>query len=129
SFKAYNEESFSPAEPGKKLTNIAAFDNKPDFSGTMRYVFSVDLPEPAEDFMLDLGWVYETAEVFINGTGAGVRICPPYLFAGRGLLRQGTNTITVEVVNTLAKALGDNVFDRGMAQEPVGLLGPVSLYY
>jgi hypothetical protein len=35
----------------------------------------------------------------------------------------------VEVVNTLAKALGDNGFDRGMAQEPSGLLGPVSLYY
>jgi hypothetical protein len=129
SYKAYNGESFSQAEPVKKLTNIAAFDNRPDFSGTMRYSFAIDLPEPAEAFMLDLGRVYETAEVFINGTGAGVRICPPYLFAGHGLLRQGTNTITVEVVNTLAKALGDNVFDRGMAQEPAGLLGPVSLYY
>jgi hypothetical protein len=32
-------------------------------------------------------------------------------------------------VNTLAKALGGNGFDRGMAQEPSGLLGPVSLYY
>jgi hypothetical protein len=129
SLKAYNGEAFSPPEPKTGLVNIAAFDNKPDFSGTMRYSFSVDLEEPPSAFMLDLGRVYETAEVFINGTSLGVRICPPYWFAGSGLLRRGNNTITVEVVNTLAKALGDNVFDRGMAQEPSGLLGPVSLHY
>jgi hypothetical protein len=95
----------------------------------MRYSFGVDLPALPEAFMLDLGRVYECAELFINGAGAGVRISPPYRFAGGGLLRRGTNTITVEVVNTLAKALGDNPFDRAMAQEPSGLLGPVSLYY
>lgn len=129
SYKAYNEADFSPVESRTVLANIAAFDDKPDFSGTMRYVFSVDLPEPVEAFMLDLGAVYETAEVFINGISAGVRISPPYWFAQSGLLRRGSNVIVVEVVNTLAKALGNNVFDRGMAQEPSGLLGPVSLYY
>jgi hypothetical protein len=129
SLKAYNKDAFSPPEPKTALTNIAAFDNSPDFSGTMRYSFAVDLPEPAGAFMLDLGRVYETAEVFINGVSAGVRISPPYWFTGSGLLRRGANTITVEVVNTLAKALGDNIFDRAMAQEPAGLLGPVSLYY
>jgi hypothetical protein len=129
SFKAYNEQAFSPPRPKTALVNIAAFDNKPGFSGTMRYSFSVVLEEPVNAFMLDLGRVYETAEVFINGVGTGVRICPPYRFTGSGLLCRGANTITVEVVNTLAKALGDNVFDRGMAQEPAGLLGPVSLYY
>jgi hypothetical protein len=129
SFRAYNGDSFSPVESRTGFANIAAFDDRPDFSGTMRYSFSVELPEPAGAFMLDLGEVYETAELFINGTGAGVRICPPYWFAGSGLLRRGANTVTVEVVNTLAKALGDNVFDRGMAQEPAGILGPALLYY
>ncbi|MDR0730265.1 MAG: hypothetical protein LBF63_01255 [Treponema sp.] len=129
SLKAYNEETFSPPEAKIALVNIAAFDNKPDFSGTMRYSFSVDPGEPVNAFMLDLGRVYETAEVFINGVSAGVRISPPYRFAGSGLFHRGINTITIEVVNTLVKALGDNVFDRGTAQEPSGLLGPVSLYY
>jgi hypothetical protein len=133
SFKSYGEDSFAANEERTSLTDIAAYNDRPEFSGTIRYSFTVDIPDDIQDFTLDLGAVYETAEVFVNGPdqdrSLGVRICPPYQFHGNEGFRRGQNRITDEVVNTLAKALGNNVFDRAMAQEPSGLLGPVCLYY
>jgi hypothetical protein len=76
---------------------------------------------------LDLGEVYETAEVWVNGEPAGVRICPPYVVEVTGLLQAGQNELRIEVTNTLAKARGNNGLDRAMAQEPSGLIGPISL--
>jgi len=76
---------------------------------------------------LDLGDVYETGEVSVNGIPAGIRICPPYTFELRGC-REGENRLLVKVTNTLAKERQGNIFDRAMPQEPSGLLGPVRLY-
>ena len=76
--------------------------------------------------MLDLGAVFETAEVWVNGQAAGSRICPPYRFEIESLVRLGSNTLVVEVTTTLAKQLRD-VLSRFAQQEPIGLLGPVRL--
>jgi hypothetical protein len=71
--------------------------------------------------------VYETAELWVNGEPAGVRICPPYRFDIGGLLRPGANRLRVEVTNTLVKQHPD-FFSRYAPQEPSGLLGPVRLF-
>ena len=83
--------------------------------------------EGRKKYYLDLGSVYETAEVFVNGSWAGIRICPPYRLDVTGLIHAGKNQLTVTVANTLAKERGNNVFDRAMPQEPTGLLGPVRI--
>lgn len=112
------------------LGNVARPGLLPRFSGTLRYETTFDTGEgaPREAVVLDLGQVYEVAEVTVNEQPAGVRICPPYRFDLTGLLTPGTNHLTIDVVNTLAKAAGSqNPFDRAMPQEPSGLIGPVRL--
>ena len=98
------------------------------FSGTFRYSAEFEWQEPATEVVLDLGDVYEAAEVWVNGQATGVRICPPYSLPVGGLLRQGANTLAIEVTNTLVKQQRD-FLSRYAQQEPSGLLGPVRLLY
>jgi hypothetical protein len=96
----------------------------PTFSGTFRYESQVSCEEEVSIVAIDLGEVYETAEVFINGLSAGVRIAAPYQFDVRGLISKGSNTLAIEVTNTLSNAQYDP-FSRIAQLEPSGLLGPV----
>ena len=81
--------------------------------------------------VLDLGRVNATAEVRVNGAPAGLRMARPYAFDLSGLLREGENTIEVEVRNTLANHYSVGypskfVYD---GQTVAGLLGPVKLQF
>jgi hypothetical protein len=96
------------------------------FSGTFRYQRGFDGSQVGPNAILDLGEVYETAEVWVNGQRAGVRICPPYRLDISGLVQPGLNRLVVEVTNTLVKEQRD-VLSRYASQEPRGLLGPVRL--
>jgi hypothetical protein len=98
----------------------------PTFSGTFRYETAFAWAGSARDVTLDLGQVYETAQVWVNGQEAGVRICPPYRLAIGELLRPGGNDLVVEVTNTLVKQQRD-FLSRFAPQEPSGMLGPVRL--
>jgi len=77
---------------------------------------------------LNLGEVYKTADVELNGKHIGTKICPPYCFDVTNFLLQGENKLKIDVTNTLAKSVGNNDFDRAMAQEPSGLIGPITFY-
>ena len=92
------------------------------FSGTITYYASVELTEDAagKARFLDLGSVGEIAEVFINGTHAGVRPWAPYVLPVDGLMVAGRSELEVRVTNSMA-----NEFE-GM-RLPSGLLGPVVL--
>ena len=98
----------------------------PTFSGTFRYETTFEWAHPGETVTLDLGDVYETAEVWVNGQPSGIRICPPYRLEAGELLHPGQNTLVVEVTNTLVKEQRD-FLSRFAHQEPSGLLGPVRL--
>ncbi|MNC22706.1 Glycosyl hydrolases family 2, sugar binding domain [compost metagenome] len=108
------------------LTNMSGQEYLPRFTGTFRYETEFEWNEASAPVLLELGEVYETAEVWINGEPAGVRICPPYRFEICGPVKQGTNKVTVEVTNTLVKEQPDflSAFSQ---QEPSGLMGPVRL--
>lgn len=112
----------------KTLENLARPGILPGYSGVFYYEkdFKAEKQEGGQEVYLDLGEVYETAEVFLNDVSQGVRICPPYRVK-LSEIREGNNHLQIKVVNTLAKEKGDNWLDRGMPQEPSGLLGPVSL--
>lgn len=118
---------FHPQPHLTQLGNLATPGLLPTFSGTIRYETVVELPAylHATRVQLDLGDVYEIADVMVNGHPAGACICPPYRVDITDCLTPGANTVTIDVTNTLAKQYGDNVFDRAMPQEPSGLLGPV----
>lgn len=55
---------------------------------------------------LDLGEVFETATVTLDGADLGCRICPPYRFE-LGTLAAGQHTLTIDVINTLDHAIPD----------------------
>ena len=97
----------------------------PNHSGGVRYRRRLELGGSA--LTLDLGTVRGTAEVWIDGESAGVRVCSPYTFDLGG--RTGAVTLEVLVLNTLGPHLGaisptPYVF---AGQRTSGLLGPVRL--
>ncbi|WP_342562243.1 glycosylhydrolase-like jelly roll fold domain-containing protein [Paenibacillus sp. FSL R7-0345] len=110
----------------KTLQNMSAPDLLPEFSGTFRYETEFEWEDSADSILLELGEVYETAEAWINGQPAGLCICPPYRMEVTGAIRQGTNTLVVEVTNTLAKDQQD-FLSAFAQQDPSGLIGPVTV--
>lgn len=98
-----------------------------DHSGAVRYRTEVHLHFDAQ--VLDLGDMRGTAEVWVNGLSAGVRIWSPWRFDVAGLCSHGVNTIEVEVSNTLAphQAAAGPTAAVLPGQTRSGLFGPVRL--
>jgi hypothetical protein len=97
----------------------------------------LDEINPQAAWFIDLGKVFFTAEVVINGKPAGKRINAPYSLNITNLLRKGENTIEVRVtpgqlngfIGETAK--GDkrfNAFKSNTGLMSSGLVGPVVLY-
>ena len=114
-----------------KLGNISIPQLLPSFSGTVRYeiTFHFDAKDIKDRVLLDMGEVYEIAEVKLNGKWVNTRICPPYTFDVTKYIHEGENMLQMDITNTLAKKHPENEFDRAMPQEPSGLMGPVKLQY
>ncbi|MDE6569737.1 MAG: hypothetical protein K2K43_03850 [Alistipes sp.] len=120
--------------------------------GTGRYTgtFRVESPATAEAWRLQLGTVYESARVRVNGRDAGTAWSVPFELDVTPLLVAGDNRIEIEVTNLPANLIAD--FDRrgvewrifkdanvvsskdgrllktdGWQLEPAGLAGPVVL--
>ncbi len=99
------------------------------YSGGVRYRASRTLTAEearAARVTLDLGLVAGTAEVWVNGTPAGVRVAPPWRQEVGGLLKGGENVFEVLVCNTLANHY-QTVPSRYRGNPVSGLLGPVRL--
>jgi hypothetical protein len=78
------------------------------FAGTARYTIEFDLPAvDAEDWLLDLGRICESARVELNGSVVGVLWCPPLQISVGEFLHPGKNTLKVEVTNLAANRIRD----------------------
>ncbi|MDI1248290.1 MAG: hypothetical protein PSV13_05345, partial [Lacunisphaera sp.] len=121
------------------------------FGGTARYEIEFELPAgtKADDWLLDLGDVRESARVSVNGQDAGVVWSLPMQTRIGALLQPGKNVLALEVTNLAANRIRDldrrkvdwkimheinfvNInyrpFDASAwALQPSGLLGPVRL--
>lgn len=117
---------FTGSEPLDELQDISRLEGRERFSGTVRYETAFTLDQVPAQAVIDLGRVFETAVVKLNGQPAGTRICPPYLFAAGDALRAGTNELVIEVTGNLGRQEQDYL-SQYMIQEPTGLLGPVRL--
>ncbi len=109
---------------------LLPLSSEPEFmdkTGTVRYETAfVWTNQPDAQVFVDLGTVYETAEVFVNGKSQGVCICPPYRAKITDAIVEGTNRLAVEVTNTLGNENKD-FLSHYVPIEPFGLLGPVAL--
>lgn len=78
-------------------------------SGTARYKVAVELADPsiADDWILDLGDVRESARVTVNGEDAGCAWAVPMRLNVGRYLRKGTNEIIIDVTNLPANRIAD----------------------
>jgi hypothetical protein len=120
------------------------------FAGTARYTIEFDsLTATADDWLLDLGRVCESARVKLNGQDAATLWSAPFQIAVGKFLRPGKNKLEIEVTNLAANRIADldrrkvnwkYFYDINMASKryrsldasdwPLrdsGLLGPVTL--
>ena len=112
-----------------RLKNITARDMLPQFSGHMRYETRFDISvDPNLKYILDLGYVGETAEVVLNGENIGIKISPPHRFDISEYVKDGTNELCITVTNHLGFEVHDK-FSRFLKFEPSGLIGPVKIEY
>ncbi len=119
------------------LSSVAAID--PNFSGWLRYEATLTAPA-ARQAVLCFEDAFETVEVTVNGRSAGMAICPPYRFDLSGLLREGENTLVVEVATTLERAVANLPVDPnnpraammgrrgGGVGMPFGLIGEAAVW-
>mgnify|MGYP001183563228 CR=1 FL=1 len=93
------------------------------YSGTLDYLFHFnwDSKKKESALLLDLGNVYEIAEVIVNNKLVGVKMWAPYHFIlPEEYLKDGDNEILVKVTNNSTVAM-----DRQAL--PSGLIGPVTM--
>jgi hypothetical protein len=141
--------------PPLKTTELESWtelggDTAKAFSGTARYRFAFDLPAtPADDWLLDLGDVRESARVRLNGHEVATAWSLPFRLRVGPHLKPGRNVLELDVTNLAANRIRDldrrkvdwkimheinfvNIdyrpFDASTWPDtPSGLLGPVTL--
>jgi len=142
-----------PQLPGKFQTQkLASWTELGDssaktFSGTARYRITFTEPtDQADEWLLDLGTVRDSARVTLNGKPLGTLFARPFRVRLGAALRDGANQLEVEVTNSMAnRMIGldrsgklwheyHNSFPfmtrrppRQWQSLPSGLLGPVQL--
>ncbi len=96
------------------------------FSGVATYATTFDVPETmiGDDLglTLDLGEVYELADVWVNDKHVGTSWYAPYHIDVTRAVQAGGNTIRIDVPNILK-----NHLQRENVVRPSGLLGPVQI--
>ncbi len=97
----------------------------PDFSGSIRYEFELDLAKP--EAILELEEAYETITIMVNGKEVTTSIAPPYRFDLSGFLNPGKNVIAIVATNTIYRNQRDS-FSSYYACEPLGIIGPVKIF-
>ncbi len=127
----------------KSWTEFPAFKY---YSGAGLYETEFTISDVSPHATLDLGAVREIAEVWINGSHAGVSWKQPRRLDVSGMLRRGKNSISIRVTNLLINrvlgqpdpdysGLSDIRFplpgEKKAIKEPLpsGLFGPVRILY
>lgn len=135
-----------PKEPVimEKLKDWTTFsDEKIKFySGTAIYNNTFDITKPIEDenIIIGLGNLTAMGKVYINDQYAGGVWTPPYQLDITAFVKQGKNSIKIEVANNwMNRLIGDlnlpenqrttwlfvNPYQKDSALQPSGLFGPV----
>ena len=120
-----NTDEFKNYKSTDKLFNITGRDGLTRFSGHIKYEADIKLDK--KDYVLDLGYVGEVAEVYLNDSYIGTRQIPPYRFdISADCICCDTNKLTVVVTNHNGYDVRDG-FSSFMLFEPSGLIGPLTI--
>ncbi|WP_281885576.1 glycosyl hydrolase [Paenibacillus sp. YYML68] len=131
----HSSSSVAPLHDGHSLPapgNWMEQDGFESFSGTITYACSFTLDTSVLERIdqsharVDLGEVHETAVLSINSYQLPSKICPPYAWeVPRDFFQEGTNTLVLEVTNTLGASVR-STFNR-KTPAPSGWIGPAML--
>ncbi|WP_207427060.1 glycosyl hydrolase [Pedobacter sp. SYSU D00535] len=146
-----------PTSPqDRKLKQLVSWTDLQDsaaiaYSGKADYTITFKMPKvQADEFVLDLGKVHESARVWVNGQDAGILWSIPYQTRIGKYLKPGKkNTIRIEVANLMANRIRDmdrkgiqwrnyheinfvninykNFDASNWKPQPSGLIGPVTI--
>jgi len=95
--------TFTKLQPWTNFTEDASTQS---FSGTGIYTTTLKLRKKnADDYLLKLDKVYESAKVFVNDQDAGIVWSNPFEISVGKYLRKGNNTIRIEVSNLMANRI------------------------
>ncbi len=86
-------------------TNFTDDSTTQSFSGTGIYTTTFTLKNKAANYLLQLDMLYESARIIINGKDAGLIWSLPYELKVGKFLREGKNTISIEVCNLMANRI------------------------
>lgn len=107
-----NFKNGGPVLPSEKqidsIVPWTSFVNDPNtqsFSGTGVYSTNFRLKNKAKDYLLKLDKIYESARVYINGKDAGLIWSLPFEMRAGKHLKEGENTIRIEVCNLMANRI------------------------
>ncbi len=103
-----------------ELSNWIEREGMEEFSGTVTYETTIEIPSNSRQVILDLGEVHDIAELAVNDKKVDTRMWAPYWFDISDALHPGLNTLRIDVSNTPANKLEK-------AKLPSGILGAVRL--
>jgi len=121
-----------------RLTDLKDLPEFVHFSGTVTYRTTLECNAP-DEMILNLGKVYGTSELKINGVSCGVKWYGRRIFNIEKYLKTGMNTVEVVVTTSMGnymKSLTDNPIaqywtnagTKNQPLQPMGMTGPVSCY-
>ncbi len=129
---AASAKQYPEFTPQGEMTELVPFSRvKRNFSGHIAYekTFTPETVRPKA--YLEIEKAGELVDVWVNGTYAGYRLTPPYLLDISGLLREGENTIRIEVTTTADRDqlnYPEGIAMDYMVMEATGMYGRITLY-
>ena len=104
---------------------------QPKFSGFVRYEKQFAL-DTTGNVTLEITDAHEGVEVFVNTKSVGIQIAPPFRFDISGLVKEGENTLRIEVATTLERQIGrGGLIGLMLTPKPSsrsGITGVINLY-
>jgi len=87
-------------------TSISGDSTLQNFSGIGSYQTKFNLPvKNADDYLISISEINESAKIIVNGKEAGIIWSLPYQLNIGKFLKQGENTIAIEVANLMANRI------------------------
>ncbi|MBR4720286.1 MAG: hypothetical protein IK057_00850 [Clostridia bacterium] len=93
-------------------------DGLSDFCGTLCYISEFDADKKGR-IVLDMGRVAEQAEVYLNDRYVGYKLWAPYTLDVTDYVKQGKNSLKIEVTNSLANKYGNVKLPSGLLDKVV----------
>jgi hypothetical protein len=120
----------------RRLADFREYRTLKRFAGEAVYSKEIRIENPDIPTLISLGNVHGVSALSLNGQAIGVRWYGDHIYDVSGKLKSGQNNLSVRITTIAGnylKSQEDNLtarrWTRGQPYQPVGILGPVKLYY